>query len=187
MAGSTIRQSFCSALQAEVAEFYRLMAVLQEQSMREAPKPGNLSAGRNYLASYISVQMLLGSILPCVPSALVPRRLACLIRALQSWYCIPDKRHFSSWHGWVFLHFVCKQSQTSLSSCNWISICEGFQQALALQGTHTLRRCCWAQLVAACFIHGVESELGVVQLMLHLGATSHFAGLWYGWQSLWYA
>lgn len=50
MAGSTIRQSFCSALQAEVAEFYRLMAVLQEQSMREAPKPSSLSSGTQLLS-----------------------------------------------------------------------------------------------------------------------------------------
>ena len=45
VAGGTIRQSFCSALQAELAEFYHLMAVLQEQSLREAPKPDNLSTG----------------------------------------------------------------------------------------------------------------------------------------------
>ena len=50
MAGSTIRQSFCSALQAEVAEFSRLIAVLQEQSMREAPKPSSLSSGENWLS-----------------------------------------------------------------------------------------------------------------------------------------
>ena len=43
--GGTIRQAFCSALQAELAEFYRLMAVLQEQSLREPPKPDNLLSG----------------------------------------------------------------------------------------------------------------------------------------------
>ena len=45
VAGGTIRQSFCSALQSELAEFYHLMAVLQEQSLREAPRPDNLSSG----------------------------------------------------------------------------------------------------------------------------------------------
>lgn len=45
VAGGTIRQSFCSALQAELAEFYHLMAVLQEQSLREAPKPDTVASG----------------------------------------------------------------------------------------------------------------------------------------------
>ncbi|KAL3160087.1 hypothetical protein ABBQ32_010867 [Trebouxia sp. C0010 RCD-2024] len=58
MAGSTIRQSFCSALQAEVAEFYRLMAVLQEQSMREAPKPGSLSSGQSAPGGYLTLRRL---------------------------------------------------------------------------------------------------------------------------------
>lgn len=62
MAGSTIRQSFCSALQAEVAEFYRLMAVLQEQSMREAPKPGSLSSGKALLTCLSHCLMLLSTL-----------------------------------------------------------------------------------------------------------------------------
>ena len=90
MAGSAIRQSFCSALQAEIAEFYRLMAVLQEQSMREAPKSGNLSAGRSDSAFYNSVQILLGS----------ARRLACSEAVLLSWSCMPGKWHFSGGDGW---------------------------------------------------------------------------------------
>ena len=49
VAGGTIRQSFCSALQAELAEFYHLMAVLQEQSLREAPKPDNIASGDSRL------------------------------------------------------------------------------------------------------------------------------------------
>ena len=54
VAGGTIRQSFCSALQAELAEFYHLMAVLQEQSLREAPKPDNLASGDSTLGSLYS-------------------------------------------------------------------------------------------------------------------------------------
>ena len=93
MAGSTIRQSFCSALQAEVAEFYRLMAVLQEQSMREAPKPSNLSAGASYSPSYIPVQMLLGQSKYNGQSAMLFRRLLWSESALPSWFCPPEQRH----------------------------------------------------------------------------------------------
>lgn len=66
------------------------MAVLQEQSMREAPKSGNLSAGRSDSAFYNSVQILLGS----------ARRLACSEAVLLSWSCMPGKWHFSGGDGW---------------------------------------------------------------------------------------
>ena len=45
VAGGSIRQSFCAALQAELAEFYHLMAVLQEQSLKEGPKADTIMAG----------------------------------------------------------------------------------------------------------------------------------------------
>ena len=45
VAGGSIRQSFCAALQAELAQFHHLMAVLQEQSLREGPKADTIMAG----------------------------------------------------------------------------------------------------------------------------------------------
>ena len=58
VAGGTIRQSFCSALQAELAEFYHLMAVLQEQSLREAPKPDNVATGDSRLHRHTTAVLL---------------------------------------------------------------------------------------------------------------------------------
>lgn len=59
VAGGTIRQSFCSALQAELAEFYHLMAVLQEQSLREAPKPDNIASGQAGSGGYLTLRRLI--------------------------------------------------------------------------------------------------------------------------------
>lgn len=97
MEGSTIRQSFCSALQAEVAEFYRLMAVLQEQSMREPPKPSNLSTGRHRLVS-VSVQFLdpsSHSYWHCAGYTLSHSQITMFCAAhvweetaLQTWHCV---------------------------------------------------------------------------------------------------
>ena len=56
VAGGSIRQSFCAALQSELAEFYHLMAVLQEQSLREGPKADALVAG---MLSIVIVMMII--------------------------------------------------------------------------------------------------------------------------------
>ena len=38
--GGAVRQAFCAALQAELADFYRLVAVLEVQANQPLPKPG---------------------------------------------------------------------------------------------------------------------------------------------------
>lgn len=141
MAGSTIRQSFCSALQAEVAEFYRLMAVLQEQSMREAPKPSNLSTGRSRSVS-VSVQFLDPSshtngivqvhfriYVISYPNRYICTALVCGETALQTWHCMCV---YSVSYATLSVVFFASQSKVDHLSCTFHRSSRGSSAVVSL-------------------------------------------------------